>query len=429
MTRLKYLDPADGLYKLLPVGGGSGGPDEVAVQDTEPTADEDLWVNLSDTGSGGITRTEADTLFVHKTGDEAVAGVKTFGSSPLLPGNATTNLQAVPKQQLDAITAVPTGFRNVIRNGDMQIAQRGNGPFTAVNAYAMDGFRTSITGGSYTLSRVIPLGTSPEAAVAVSGQANATSDYFIFLQVIEDVATLHGKTATISFTARAASGTPKVALELYQSFGSGGSPSTAVPTSVGVVTLSTVNTRYSLTVAVPSIAGKTLGTAGDSLLRLNFWLSAGSTYGSRTGNIGIQNNTFYITDVQLEEGPVATPFERLPIQQQLAWCQRYFWRNQADQQYSMFGSGQATTTGTARILIQLPVQQRAMPTFGSSPASWFRLVDGIAQIATSLAISSGGNGIRTVALDITAPNLTQYRPYWLDANNTGNAYLDFSAEL
>lgn len=35
--------------------------------------------------------------------DQAIAGIKTFGSSPVLPGNAVNALEAVPKQQLDAL--------------------------------------------------------------------------------------------------------------------------------------------------------------------------------------------------------------------------------------------------------------------------------------------------------------------------------------
>ena len=50
---------------------------------------------------------------VHKTGDETIGGIKTFSASPVLPGNATTALQAVPKQQLDSAIAgapsVPAG--------------------------------------------------------------------------------------------------------------------------------------------------------------------------------------------------------------------------------------------------------------------------------------------------------------------------------
>ena len=36
-------------------------------------------------------------------------------------------------------------------------------------------------------------------------------------------------------------------------------------------------------------------------------------------------NNIYVTGVQLELGAVATPFEHLGIDQDLARCQRYYW--------------------------------------------------------------------------------------------------------
>jgi len=45
---------------------------------------------------------EADTSLVRTSGDQTISGIKTFTASPVLPGDASTPLQAVPKQQLDA---------------------------------------------------------------------------------------------------------------------------------------------------------------------------------------------------------------------------------------------------------------------------------------------------------------------------------------
>ena len=45
------------------------------------------------------------------TGAETIAGVKTFASSPVLPGNAVSALEAVPKQQLDgAVSTINTAL-------------------------------------------------------------------------------------------------------------------------------------------------------------------------------------------------------------------------------------------------------------------------------------------------------------------------------
>lgn len=67
---------------------------------------------LGATGNASDARTAlgaaADSAVIKTTGDQTKAGVLTFSSSPVLPGNASANLQAVPKQQLDAAVAAST---------------------------------------------------------------------------------------------------------------------------------------------------------------------------------------------------------------------------------------------------------------------------------------------------------------------------------
>jgi hypothetical protein len=150
-----------------------------------------------------------------------------------------------------------------------------------------------------------------------------------FQQKIESVRTLAGQTATISFWAKASSGTPKVSVELEQVFGSGGSPSSATFTNLGVVTLSTSWTRYSVSGIVASISGKTIGTNNDDCVQLNLWTSAGSNFSSRTNSIGIQNNTIDFWGVQLEQNYQPTPFEQRPIGVEIGLCQRYYEKSYA----------------------------------------------------------------------------------------------------
>jgi hypothetical protein len=84
-----------------------------------------------------------------------------------------------------------------------------------------------------------------------------------------------------------------------------------------------------------------------------FWLAAGSNYSSGTLNtswaasvdanrvVGQTNlaaatsNYWQVTGVQLEVGPVATPFEFEPFETTLRKCQRYF--------YSSFPFGVTST--------------------------------------------------------------------------------------
>ena len=66
-----------------------------------------------------------------------------------------------------------------------------------------------------------------------------------------------------------------VTIYLRQYFGSGGSPSAEVRTSVGTMALTTTWTKFNITFAVPNTAGKTLGDCGDDGLYLQMDMPLG----------------------------------------------------------------------------------------------------------------------------------------------------------
>ena len=224
------------------------------------------------------------------------------------------------------------GFRNDIINGDFRINQRAFTSTTTTATYGLDRWylETNTGTSTYSTQSFTPgnaiSGYEPInfARIVTSGQS-ATGSFSLLTQQIEDVRNLAGQTATVSFWAKAASGTPKVAVTLDQLFGSGGSPSSTVNNLFGTVTLSTSWTRYTLTATVASISGKTIGTtANTSALRLRLWVSGGSDLNPSAQSIGTQNNTFDFWGVQVEAGSVATPFEQRPIGTELDLCQRYY---------------------------------------------------------------------------------------------------------
>jgi hypothetical protein len=314
----------------------------------------------------------------------------------------------------------PTGFRNVFRNGDMQIAQRGNGPYAQGGVVGIDGFLNYSQGGtSVQTTRLGPVPGVSEymSRTVVSGQS-ASTDCAQMEQHVENVATLAGKTATFSFLARALSGTPKLAFVLVQSFGVSGSAQ--VTTYLPPITISTTLTKYSMTFTVPSIVGKTVGANSWVGITVVFSAGSGQVHG---GGIGIQNNTFDITDIQFEAGPIATPFERLPVQQQLAWCMRYF------QQYipapPLRGVVAAANTPT-NMGMALPVPMRVAPTFTSSGAA--RVYDGvgIGSVSTWMAIYTYSQMVAADAI-LTTAALVVGRPAVVLAD-TG-AIIALSAEL
>jgi hypothetical protein len=128
-------------------------------------------------------------------------------------------------------------------------------------------------------------------------------------QPIENVTLLAGKTVTLSFWAKA-DANRNIAIEFYQFFGTGGNPSSTVG-EIGkqLVALTTTWQRFSFTVTLPSIIGKTLGTDGvqTTATGLSFWFDAGSNYASKSSNLGQQSGTFDIAQIKLEDGLIATP--------------------------------------------------------------------------------------------------------------------------
>ena len=232
-----------------------------------------------------------------------------------------------------ALVPAGFGFRNLVINGDFRINQRAFSSATADASFGFDRWQLATSGGTTYSAQTFTVGNAISgqepinfARLVTTGQSG-TGVYSILSHRIEDVRNCAGQTTTVSFWAKANSGTPKVAIEFEQNFGSGGSPSSTVQTYFGQVTLSTTWTRYVVTGLVPSISGKTIGTtANASNLRLMLWVSAGTNYNSRTGSIGIQTNTFDFWGVQVEANNVPTSFEQRPIGVELALCQRYYER-------------------------------------------------------------------------------------------------------
>ena len=123
--------------------------------------------------------------------------------------------------------------------------------------------------------------------------------------------------------------------------------------------------RYTKTITVPSVSGKTFGTdANSSYLTVGIWISAGSDYNSRTDSLGNQDITVDIWGVQLEAGSTATQFQTATgtIQGELAACQRYYWRAGGNNIYERFGMGIGASTTQAKFTIQNPVVMRVAPT-------------------------------------------------------------------
>jgi hypothetical protein len=263
---------------------------------------------------------------------------------------------------------------NRIINGAFDFWQRGTSS-TSAGYVAADRWRNELSGGTVTMSRQSftvgdTLGSNNPTFFlrqTVSGQTLA-SQLAAVRQPIEGVRSYAGQTITILGWARRSSGSGNMAVEMAQNFGTGGSPSAEV-TAIGVTTVALTGSYapFAVTISVPSVAGKTLGSSGNDRLDINFWSSAGSDYNARTNSLGIQTIGVDLWGIHIKVGThttAATDLYKQPeLGPELERCQRYFEPSQFILATSTLGGGVALNSG------QWAVKKRGTPTVALFPAS------------------------------------------------------------
>jgi len=240
-------------------------------------------------------------------------------------------------------------FRNIVINGDMQIAQRSTSvaSITTGAYHTLDRWFFDVSSlGTFTMSQSTDVpsgygfGKSLKLDNTTADASPSAGDYIILstrfegqnLQYLKK-GTANAQSLTLSFWVK------------------------STKTGTFIVELNdndngrTINKSYTVSVT-NTWEFKTITFAGDTTgafdndnavsLYVNFWLGAGTTFSSGTlqtswganvnanravEQVNIADNTandFLITGVQLEAGTSATDFEFLPIDVSLGRCQRYF---------------------------------------------------------------------------------------------------------
>ena len=313
--------------------------------------------------------------------------------------------------------------KNVIINSQFDVWQRGT-TFTnpATATYTADRWRFDFdgTGGARTISRSVQTaGTSiggmqaRNVAQILITTAPTSGTYQRFAQRVEDVRTFAGETVTLSFWCLSTVASKTITAKAVQNFGTGGSPSAAVTTTIGTATTSTAMVRKSYTFTMPALTSKTIGTAEDSYVEIHF-------------DLGTQTGTFQIWGVQLEQNSTATALERRPLQQELALCQRYYARIVGNAQFAAMGSGLASANNTANIYVKFPQTMRTVsPTASQSGMLLYynALTTGVASILAQYTTAD------SMLLQLsTAAVLTTGQALLLVANAAGS-YIDVANEL
>lgn len=297
------------------------------------------------------------------------------------------------------------GLRNVLINGGFDVWQRGTANASAdAQGFLADRWKTTNIGTTISQSQGLfgPGGIEGDPPFAWQGivtAVTANGNYAALSQAIESVRTLSGRSAVLTFWARA-DANRNMSVEFTQSFGSGGSPSAAV-LGIGVtkVALTTTWTKFTIPVTIPSISAATIGTNADDSLRVLFWFSAGSDFDIRTATLGHQSGTFLITRAQLEPGTAATPFEQRPLALERSLCSHY--AQILGGAVCTFGSGMYTTTTNFRAVVPLarPLRASGTPTLTvRGPVGNFGTTS---LVASAVAFGNLSPGTAVCAIDMT----------------------------
>ena len=339
-------------------------------------------------------------------------------------GGDTANLETLAAGPTTDIVAVGNAYsdgalsnRNLIINGAMQVAQRGTSS-TSAGYQTVDRFRADIDQGTTTLSHEALTSGDPYDAGfrnffrmtnTVAGSSTSTRRKFYQPIEAQNVAnsgwnyTSTGSYITVSFWVRSS-----IAGDYYFSF------QTRDGTNYGYAFKETLAAN-TWTKVVKSVAGNSNlvidNNTGDGF-RLNFNPYHGTdwTGGSSLDEWAVYNNnqrypddtngwgtttgaTYDVTGVQLEVGDTATPFEHRSYGQELALCQRYYYKTQ-DGFYSMHFVRSYNNSNEYFGLFQLPVPMRADPSI-SFESNSIRLPN-IADTTGTLSMYASGTHAQTL---------------------------------
>jgi hypothetical protein len=411
---------------LVDLKGGSTGQ---VLSKTTGTDMDFTWVTTDDANAiqNSIVDAKGDLISATANDTPARLAVGANGETLVADSSTSTGLR---------YTGLFGANKNKIINGDFSINQRSFSSTTTHTAYGFDRWAIAYSSGTATYSsQAFTPGAAPVAgyegvnsARVVTASQTGTGAFAYLRQPIEDVRSFAGQTITVSFFAKASTGTPLVGISVEQGFGSGGS--SLVTTATTPVTISASWARYSVTIAIPSVSGKTIG-AGSSLT-LGLMTSAGTAVsGAGYPAVGVQNITVDFWGVQAEAGSIATPFQTATgtIQGELAACQRYYYRATADGVYTLYANGLSENVDNVAFLLQMPVPMRAKP--ATLDHSNLAVYDGATVTGTPISVVLNATNTSRDRAWITwaKSGLIAQRAYFLLANNTASSFIGVSAEL
>ena len=343
--------------------------------------------------------------------------------APAVAGTTTLNL---PATSSTLATQNSLGVRNLIINGDMQIAQRGTSvsgiTSSSGNYYTVDRMGAWMTSaGTWTMTQDndVPSGQGFAKSMKWScTTANASLSAGSYLHLTHNIEAQNcqvlkfGSSSAESFTLSfwvKSNKTGTYVVEFYHDDASKSLSKT--------YTIDTADTWEKKTVTVTGNTANAIVNDNGIGLQIWHWLLAGTNFSSGTlhstwttrviandaagQTVNLADNTanyINITGVQLEANTTATPFEHRPYDMELQRCMRYY------EQYTGANShGGLYTSGVYLGHIQYKVRKRTRPTLtGTGNYSGFSNSSGGDEGGTDNMYFNGGTSTYVITLKIDA---------------------------
>ena len=420
--------------------------------------------DLANIISGGFTESDIPNLSASKITSGTLDNARITLDANEIPNISTDKLTSgtipdarLPATALNSNVSVQnqSAFKNIIINGDMSIAQRGTS-VTGVGAsdtYLIDRFlldANAAPSARFTMSQSTDVPTGQGFATSLkmdctTAQASYTGNQLTAIsqrfegQNVQYLkyGTSSAETLTLSFWVKS-NKTGTYIAELDQAGNSKDQSQS--------YTISSANTWEKKTLTYTGDTASTLANDNTEELEVYFWLACSSAFSSGTlntswnsttnanravGQVNLSDSTsndFYITGIQLEAGTTASDFEFLPVDVNLARCQRYFYMH-AQGAGDELGIGCYYNSSQIALDFAFPVTMRATPsvyqTTGTDYFATYR--PGVADGFNSLTAGSATTTMFGLYNNTEVSGTAQDAQFFRTAN--GSTKLGADAEL
>ena len=340
------------------------------------------WLHRS--GTGGVYQDSAGNVGIASTQPKTRLDIGNGGFQVGPTGIATVTTV----NTTNLINATPLTNRNLIINGAMQVAQRGDTASVTSGYGGADRFKFDRDGATAVTLKQGGSGVSPVSEgfpncqhidITTADTSMGSANYNILTTRLEGYdlqgiqkGTANARELTLSFYIKSTV-TGTYIVELVDQSNSARHVNKAY-------TVSASNTWEKKEITFPADTTGTITSDHNRRLDINWWLGAGSTYNSGTlqtswgsdtnanravGQVNAVNsasNDIMITGVQLEVGSVATPFEHRSFGDDLTRCQRYLFKNINESGESGCNYAKAFNNNELFASVRFPVGMRATPT-------------------------------------------------------------------